>query len=97
LRNVNVSAFPSIKCLIKGKTEGEYWTVYKELMDDEEKGFPYFRLCQYQFNEQLEKIKAMITKEDEVLKEALCKGTWMCMNIFRHVAYRTNILSENPA
>jgi hypothetical protein len=38
------------KTLNKRKTEGEYWTLYKELMDDEEKFFQYFRLSQYQFN-----------------------------------------------
>jgi hypothetical protein len=27
------------KMLNKWKTEGEYWTLYKELMDDEEKFF----------------------------------------------------------
>ncbi|PNF19724.1 hypothetical protein B7P43_G14778 [Cryptotermes secundus] len=40
-------------------------------MDDDEKFFQYFRLSQYQFNELLEKIKVMITKEDMVFKEAI--------------------------
>jgi hypothetical protein len=57
------------KMLNKRKTEGEYWTLYKELMDDE-KVFQYFRLSQYQFSE-LEKIKVVITKKDTVFKEAI--------------------------
>jgi hypothetical protein len=35
-------------------------------MDDEEKFFQYFRLSPYKFNELLEKIKVVITKEDTV-------------------------------
>jgi hypothetical protein len=31
--------FSAHKILNKRKTEGEYWTLYKELMDDEEKLF----------------------------------------------------------
>jgi hypothetical protein len=34
--------FPVHKMLNKRKTEGEYWTLYKELMDDEEKKFFFF-------------------------------------------------------
>jgi hypothetical protein len=34
--------FPVHKMFNKRKTEGEYWTLYKELMDDEETFFSIF-------------------------------------------------------
>jgi hypothetical protein len=70
--------------LNKRKTEGEYWSLYKE------KFFQYFRLSQYKFNELLEKIKVVITvnhtkMNTPVLIQSIfhCprwKCTWMCMN-----------------
>jgi hypothetical protein len=63
--------FPVHKMLNKRKTGGEYWTLYKGVMDDEENSFQYFRLSHYQFNELLEKFKVVITKKDTVFKEAI--------------------------
>ena len=59
------------KILKKSKTEGEYWTLYTEVMDDEEKFFQYFRLSQYQFNELLQKIEVVISKRNSSFKEAI--------------------------
>jgi IS1 family transposase len=38
------------------KSEGEYWTVYKELAD-EMKFYQYFRMSKHQFNYLLQKIE----------------------------------------
>ena len=57
--------------LKKRKIEGEYWTLYRELMDDEDKFFQYFRLSQYQFNQLLHKIEVVITKQNTSFKEAI--------------------------
>jgi hypothetical protein len=39
--------------LIRRKTEGEFFTLYKELVDAEEKFHQYFRMSKYQFNDLL--------------------------------------------
>ena len=39
------------------KWEGEYWTLYKELADDEMKFYQYFRMSKHQFNYLLQKIE----------------------------------------
>ena len=45
--------------LKKRKVEGEYWTLYKELTDDEDKFFQYFRMSRFQFESVLNKIKPL--------------------------------------
>jgi hypothetical protein len=40
-------------------------------MEDKEKFFQYFRLSQYEFNELLEKIEVVITKDYTVFNEAI--------------------------
>jgi hypothetical protein len=42
-------------CFRSRKSEGEYWTVYKELADDEMKFYHYFRMSKHQFNYLLQK------------------------------------------
>jgi hypothetical protein len=42
--------------LIRRKTEGEFFTLYKELVDDGEKFHQYFRMSKYQFNDLLSRI-----------------------------------------
>lgn len=37
------------------KIEGEYWTLFRHLVDDEEKFFQYFRMSTFQFNVLLKK------------------------------------------
>jgi hypothetical protein len=44
------------KCLRIRKSEGEYWTAYKELADNEMKFYQYFRIFKQHFNYQLQKI-----------------------------------------
>jgi hypothetical protein len=36
------------------KSEGEYWTLYKELADDEMKFSQYFRIFKHKFNYMLQ-------------------------------------------
>jgi len=43
------------KCFRSRKSEGEYWTLYKELADDEIKFYQYFRMAKHQFNYLLQK------------------------------------------
>jgi hypothetical protein len=49
------------KCFRSSKPEGEYWTVYKELADDEIKFYQYFRMSKHQFSYLLQKMKNMST------------------------------------
>jgi hypothetical protein len=37
------------KCLRSRKSEGEYWTLYIELADDEKKFYQYFKMSNLQF------------------------------------------------
>ena len=45
------------KCFRSRKSEGEYWTLYKELADDEMKFYQYFRMSKHQFSYLLQKIE----------------------------------------
>ena len=45
------------KCFRSIKSEGEYWTLYKELADDEIKFYQYFRMSKHQFNYLFQKIE----------------------------------------
>jgi hypothetical protein len=45
------------KCFRSRKSAGEYWTVYKELADDEMKFYQYFIMSKHQFNYLLQKIE----------------------------------------
>ena len=45
------------------KSEGEYWTLYKELADDEMKCYQYFRMSKHQFNYLLQKIEKDLKKD----------------------------------
>ncbi|CAG5016043.1 unnamed protein product [Parnassius apollo] len=67
-RAKRMAVHPTLK---KRKLEGEYWTLFKELIDDEEKFFLYFRMSRFQFDILLKKIELLITKQDTVFKEAL--------------------------
>jgi len=44
------------KCFRSRKSEGKYWTLYKELADDELKFQQYFRMSKHQFIYLLQKI-----------------------------------------
>jgi len=44
------------------KSEGEYWTLYKELADDDMKLYQYFRMSKHQFNYLLQKIEKDLKK-----------------------------------
>ena len=57
--------------LRKRKAEGEYWTLFKHLSDDEEKFFQYFRMSSFQFNELLRKIENDIAKRNTNFRECI--------------------------
>jgi hypothetical protein len=45
------------KCFRSRKSEGEYWTLYREIADDEMNFYQYFRMSKHQFNYLLQKIE----------------------------------------
>jgi hypothetical protein len=45
------------KCFRSRKSEGEYWTLYKESADNEIKFYQYFRMSKHQFNYLLQTIE----------------------------------------
>jgi hypothetical protein len=44
------------KCFRSRKSEGENWTLYKELADDEMKFYQSFRMSKHQFNYMFQKM-----------------------------------------
>ena len=52
------------KMLRKRTILGEYWTLFRQLMDDEEKFFQYFRMSMHDFNVLLGKIEKSIKKTE---------------------------------
>jgi hypothetical protein len=51
------------KCFRNRKSGGEYWTVYRELVDDEMNCYQYFRMSEHQFNYLLQKIEKDLKKK----------------------------------
>lgn len=58
-------------CAKKRKIEGEFATLYGELVDHETKCFEYFRMSQYCFNLLLCKIEQDIKKQDTFWRQAI--------------------------
>ena len=56
-------------CFRSRKSEGEYWTLYKELADDEI--FQYFRIHTHQFNCLLQTIEKDLKKKNTTFREAI--------------------------
>ena len=56
---------------VKRKWEGEFYTLYKELQDDEERFVKYFRMSSLEFNSILAKISHLITRQNTKFKESL--------------------------
>jgi len=52
------------KCFRSRKSEGEYWTVYKELADDKMKFYQNFRMSKHQFNYLLQNIEKDLKKKN---------------------------------
>jgi len=48
----------------KTDSEGEFLTLYKELIEDETKFYQYFRMSEYCFNTLLEKLYVYLKKND---------------------------------
>jgi hypothetical protein len=59
------------KCFRSRKSEGEYWTLYKELADDEIKFYQYFGMSKHQFNYLLQKIEKDFKKRNTTFREAI--------------------------
>jgi len=59
------------KCFRNRKSEGEYWTLYKELADDEMKFYHYFRMSKHQFNYLLQKTERDLKKKNTTFQEAI--------------------------
>jgi hypothetical protein len=53
------------------KSEGEYWTLYKELADDEMKFYLYFRMSKNQFNYLLQKTEKDLEKKNTTFRDAM--------------------------
>jgi len=51
------------KCFRNRKSGCEYWTVYKELADEEMKFYQHFRMSKHQFNYLLQKIVKDLKKK----------------------------------
>jgi hypothetical protein len=58
------------KCFWKIKKEGEFWTLIKELTDNELNFYQYFRMSRYQFNNLQKKIHVDLLKKNTTLREA---------------------------
>jgi hypothetical protein len=59
------------KCFSNRKSECEYWTLYKELADDEMKFYQYFRMSTHQFDYLLQKIEKDLKKKNSTVREAI--------------------------
>ena len=59
------------KCFRSRKSEGEYWTLYKELADDEMKVYQYFRMSKHQVNYLLQNTEKDLKKKNTTFREAI--------------------------
>ena len=59
------------KCFSNRKSEGVYWTLYKESADDEMKFYLYFRMFKHQFNYLLQKNEKDLKKKNTIFREAI--------------------------
>lgn len=59
------------KSLKKWKTEGEFFTLYNELLDDEVKFHQYFRMSRLQFPELLNYLEEAVSKRNTSFREAI--------------------------
>ena len=59
------------KCQRKRKSEGEFWTLYKESDDDETKFFRYFRMSKSQLKYLLHKVYEDLIKSNTCLREGV--------------------------
>jgi hypothetical protein len=59
------------KCFRSRKSKGEYWTLYKELADDELKFYQHFKMSKHQFNYLLQKIEKDLKKKNATFRGAI--------------------------
>jgi hypothetical protein len=58
-------------CFRIRKSEDEYWTLFKELADDEMKFYRHFRMPKHQFNYLLQKIEKDLKKKNATFRETI--------------------------
>jgi hypothetical protein len=58
-------------CFRSRKSEGEYWTLYKELSDDGMKFYQHFRMFKHQLNYLLQKIEKDLEKKNTTFLAAI--------------------------
>jgi hypothetical protein len=59
------------KCFRSRKSESKYWTLYKEIADDEIKFYRYFRMSKHQFNYLLQKTGKDLKKKNTAFRDAI--------------------------
>lgn len=83
------------------KIEGEFFTLYKGLVDDETKFFQYFRMPKSIFYYILNKIAADVTKENTTFREAITplEKLSVCLRLvkvlvglYKKIVHSSNIL-----
>lgn len=55
----------------KRSVEGEFVTLYKELVDDESKFYQYFRMTMYSLNKLLNTVKSEIQRQDTRFRKCI--------------------------
>ncbi|PSN38572.1 hypothetical protein C0J52_19755 [Blattella germanica] len=60
-------------------TEGEYFTLFQELTDDDTKFFQYFRMSKYQFNDLLSNIEEQLQLQNTTFREAISAKQKLCV------------------
>lgn len=65
--------------LKKRNIEGEFITLYRELIDDDTKFFQYFRMPKYKFCELLSIIEPVITKQNTTFRESISTKQKLCV------------------
>lgn len=72
--------------------EGEFITLYKELVDDESKFYQYFRMTMYSFNKLLNTVESEIQRQDTRFRKCISPKhrlavTLRYFNIFNIIIY----------
>jgi len=65
--------------LKKRNIEGEYITLYKELLDDDTKFFQYLRMSKYKFYDLLSNIEPVIKKKNTKFRESISAKHKLCV------------------
>ena len=72
---------------LKRDTEGEFATLYKELLDDATKFYEYFRMTPHTFNALLNKLQSALEKKDTRWRKAITARERLAVCL-RYVIYK---------